>query len=236
MFFRIIIFTFFLSPFLCQSKDLEAQLNTADSLFEKQKYTEALSQYQDIFDQGQASSAMLAKMAFINEGLGNEVEALYYLEQYYRTTSNRKALEKIRELADEHQLSGYQFSDEAFFVDHLSTYRLEIISGLLGLSACLLILMFLKSARGYKSIPWIMGQVIFAGFAFVLINNTFKTREAIISDGVTTIMEGPSSASSAIVSTKPGDKVKLVQDDELWTLIEAENERGFVRSNKLLPL
>ena len=66
--------------FWCAILNLNAQnslLNTADSLFSQQKYTEALNLYEEIYTSGRASSAMLLKMAFIQDGLNNYADALF---------------------------------------------------------------------------------------------------------------------------------------------------------------
>ncbi|MGB3465691.1 MAG: hypothetical protein WBA74_10490, partial [Cyclobacteriaceae bacterium] len=54
------------------------RLTTADSLFQAKKYTESFELYEQIIVEDMAySPAMLLKMAFIKEGLGDYSNALY---------------------------------------------------------------------------------------------------------------------------------------------------------------
>jgi hypothetical protein len=65
----------------------EERLQRADSLFEQREYTEAFSLYNTLLATDRVCSpAMLMKMAYIQEGLGDYSEALYYLNQYFLIT------------------------------------------------------------------------------------------------------------------------------------------------------
>src|SRR5699024_6607043 len=106
----------------------ESILKKADSLFEANRYTQSLALYHQLFKEQDAySPQMLLKMAFINEGLGNYSKALYYLNIYYLKTSDKEVRLKIEELAEKHQLSGYQFTDVDFFLNFYHRYLSELI-------------------------------------------------------------------------------------------------------------
>ena len=77
----------------------EQQLIHADSLFEANKYTESFEVYNTVLEQGDYTPGMLLKMAFIKEGLGDVSGAMYFLNQYYNLTSNKKVLAKLEEIA-----------------------------------------------------------------------------------------------------------------------------------------
>src|SRR4051794_12076098 len=89
----------FLSTFLlheAHSQSNAEKLNKADSLFYKQKYTSALSLYEEILETSdQFSLQMLLKAAFIEEALGDYTTSLYYLNLYYKYHPNKKVLEKM---------------------------------------------------------------------------------------------------------------------------------------------
>src|SRR5688500_9317335 len=84
------------------------QLQKADSLFAQHQYTEAFKIYQQLLHrQEKYSPQMLLKMAFIQEGLKNYTQALYFLHLYHTKYPSRLALRKIEELARAHKLTGY---------------------------------------------------------------------------------------------------------------------------------
>ncbi len=236
MFFRILIsFSLLTCFFTGKSNDLD-NTNTADSLFKSKKYTEAFSIYSEIYDQGYASPAMLAKMAFIKEGLGNYTEALFYLDNYYKKTSNKKVLEKMSELAEENDLSGYEFSDYKFMINNLNKYDDLLIMGFLALSLLTLAIIYFKSPKGSSAIPWVMLQIFLLLPAVLLINGFFNENEAIIKQDQTVLMQGPSAGSEPIELISKGNKVKILESDVIWTKIITGDTEAYIRSNRLLKL
>src|ERR1041385_2293304 len=75
------------------SQVFEYRLKMADSLYLKKQYTQSLELYREIFDQHSYSPAMLLKMAYIEEGLGQNPMALYYINLYYEITHDPSALQ-----------------------------------------------------------------------------------------------------------------------------------------------
>ncbi len=57
------------------------------------------------------SPAVLMKMAFIQESLGDYSEALYYLNEYFLLTSDEGAVQKMQQLSEQHSLRGYAYTD-----------------------------------------------------------------------------------------------------------------------------
>ena len=236
MFFRII---FFISLIGLTFKGFCVEnmtLFSADSLFNSKKYTEAFDQYKDIYDAGQASPAMLGKMAFIQEGLGNYTSALYYLDHYYKKTSNKKVLEKMQDLANENDLAGYNFSDYKFFTNNINKYQQQIIGGLSALSIFILALIYYKNPKGYKAVPWITLQMIVFLPIMLIVNGFFEQNEGIIKDDQTVLMEAPSAASEPIELISKGHKVKVLDSSPVWTRIQFGEKEAYIRSNRLLRL
>ena len=75
----------------------------ADSLFQEKKYMEALTQYDSVFNAGFYTESMLLKMAYINEGLGRNEDAIYYLKFLNRENPSLELQSKIEELAVENE-------------------------------------------------------------------------------------------------------------------------------------
>ncbi len=165
----ILFFLFFVVLIL----PLNAQsLAEADSLFKEGKYTESFDVYQNILtEQKQASPSMLLKMAYIKEGLGGFSDALYYLNLYYLKTADRKVLDKMEEMAEKKNVSGYTFNDFEFIQTLFYKYYHTIILFLLATS-----LLFLAGAYYLKfkkkSNPGLtaIGMVITLGLLFYVLN------------------------------------------------------------------
>jgi tetratricopeptide (TPR) repeat protein len=110
----LVPFLLWFGPVLGQTA--EALLHQADTLFRARRYTESLRTYEQILQgSGQATPAMLLRMAFIEEGLGRYTEALYYLNLYYRRQPRQAVAVKMEDMAARYNLAGYQFSDLDFF-------------------------------------------------------------------------------------------------------------------------
>src|SRR5690554_1345453 len=99
----------------------ESTLQKADSLFATKNYQEALVIYKEILQEDQAfSPAMLLKMAFISEGLGDYPGTTLYLSKYYDYNPSPQLPEKIKELTNQTSLSGYAISDRQRFLNILA--------------------------------------------------------------------------------------------------------------------
>ena len=78
-------------------KDL---LNKGDSLFKLKKYVDAKKVYENLFyEKNYFSDAMLLKLSFIEEGIGNYDKALIYLSKHYNQTHNKETSTKIKSIA-----------------------------------------------------------------------------------------------------------------------------------------
>src|SRR6188768_2506509 len=95
------------------------RLRLADSLFLAKRYTQSMELYRSVFAQHEYSPAMLLRMAYIEEGLNQTGQALYYLNLYYEATRDKAVLEKMEEVATKYNLEGYRQTDAmlAFYQD-----------------------------------------------------------------------------------------------------------------------
>lgn len=233
---RIIFIAIILTTGSISLKAQEAELSTADSLFSKQKYTEALKKYENIFRQNLASPAMLARMAFIEEGLGNYSESLYYLNLYFLKTSDKAALSKMRELAEQHGLQGYEYSDKRFLLNFLQKYQQEFLLVLLALSLFLLAYGFNKRRHQERPVTSLVFQIIVLILIGTYSNNLFFEKKAIIGNDHALLMTGPSAGAEPIDYIGKGNKVTVLKADELWTKISWNESEAYIRSKNLKML
>lgn len=214
----------------------KTELSTADSLFMNQKYTEAYETYEKIFNENQASPAMLTRMAFIQEGLGNYANALYYLNLYYLQSSDRDALTKMREIAEEHNLSGYEYSDFKFFENFIRKYQMEISFCLMAFSLFILGYSFRKTKKDER--PAIsLGVQLIALIALLAINNElFIKDKGIINQDQSILMSGPSAGAEPIEAIGLGNKVTILETDELWSKIIWNDSEAYIRNKNVRKL
>ncbi|MFT4737113.1 MAG: hypothetical protein ACI8QD_001754 [Cyclobacteriaceae bacterium] len=211
-------------------------LSTGDSLFEQKKYTEALDIYVDLYQEKMSSPAMLLRMSYIYEGLKQEVQALYYLNQYYRLTADRDVLTKIAGLADNKNLSGYEYSDVDYILGFFSKYQLQIVLFLISILALSTVLTWKRQKAELSVIPPVILQVCVLALLFTFGNGLLDKSTGIIQTGNTPLMLGPSAGAEAITLVEKGHKVTILDRDEIWTKISWGERVGYIRNHRILPI
>lgn len=227
-FFTIFAFFLFNLPSLSATS-----LNQADSLFEAKKYTEALEVYENIFQNEQASPSMLLKMAFIQEGLENYVDALYYLNLYYAKSGNKKALVKMQEIATANELEGYEFTDQDYILNIISKNKLLIQITLLIFSLLLFVFIIRKFKKKESTRLALIFQVFILVIFFIFNNEFFATDRAIVLDDHTLLRSAPSAAAEPLESIKKGHRVRVLEQSEVWVKIEWNDQSAYLRKGRI---
>ncbi len=212
-----------------------SRLQEADSLFANQQYTESFKIYEQLYaDANMASAAMLLKMAFIQEGLGEYSEALYYLSEYYLMTSDDAAVEKITKLSQEHNLRGYEFTDFDLIQSFIKKNQYIFIYILLAI-ALVGLTYFVITTKKLKEKPYGFGitYALLLGLLFYLTNFPLVPEHAIITASNTYIMTGPSAGAEVLRVSDKGHRVKVSGQEDVWTKIEWNGETAFVRQDNL---
>ncbi len=227
-FFIILAFFLFKTPSLSAS-----ELNQADSLFAAKKYTEALEIYGNIFQEGQVSPSMLLKMAFIEEGLENYVEALYYLNLYYVKSGNKKALVKMQEIAQANNLVGYEFTDRDYILNVISKNKLIIQVTLLVFSLILLVYIIRKFKKNESVRLALSFQVLILAVLLVFNNEMFTTERAIVLNDHTLLRSAPSAAAEPLESIEKGHRVRVLEQSDIWVKIEWNDQSAYLRKGRI---
>lgn len=210
-------------------------LQQADSLFAEKQYTESIKLYEQLYLEAEmASPAMLLKMAFIQEGLGEFSEALYYLSQYYLLTSDETVVQKIKDLSEEHNLRGYDFTDLDYIQVYLKKYQYLFIYILLAIALSGLAYFFLKG-RKQPDKPYGFGvaYLVLLALLFYLTNFSLSPAHAVIVDSNTYIMTAPSAGAEVVKISEKGHKVKVAGQQDVWMQIEWNGEIAFIRQDNL---
>lgn len=122
------------------------QIKQADSLFAGGDFTGSLEMYEQVLSQsGKASPGILLKIAYIQEGLKDYTKALYYLSLYYSYKPSGQIIDRMKDIASEHKLKGYEFEDVDFFMVLYERYYVHI--ALILLLICFISLASLASRK-----------------------------------------------------------------------------------------
>ena len=210
-------------------------LEIADSLFQEKKYTESYQIYEAIFEtSSKYSASMLLKMAFIKEGLGDYSMALYFLDYYYQKTANKSVLRKMDELAEQHGLTGYNYSDLDLMISYWHKYHIPSLVVLVLLCILSLLSLLYRYRKGFNIVgTMVLLCLLLVLTAFMINFGLDRPRGIIIADN-TYIMEDPSSASDLVDIVGKGHKVKIRGKDDVWYKIEWQDETAWIRENNLI--
>ena len=223
----------FITSLPTQAKASEAELISADSLYQKKQYTQALKKYNKIFSEGYSSPSMLLKMARINEGKKELGLSLYYLEKYYQLTQNKKVLTYAEKLAEENKLSGFSY-DFSFFVNYF--YKFSRVYGLAAL-CLLLVVWMLRYARKENKNKGSFGTIALLLIIFAAAINNYQGQQYVIStEAPTYMMEGPSSASPMLQYIQQPAKMTLIGEVDKWSEVVMEEKRGYIQTDDLKKL
>jgi hypothetical protein len=213
------------------------RLKTADSLYQMKKYTQSFEHYKEILNQKKYSPAMLLKMGYIQEGLGNIGEAMYYLNLYFLATNDKAVLEKMEQLADKFNLEGYETSDADRVLTFYHDYYTQISFGLAALSIFLLSIIFYTKVRLHeKPIAGVIFLIVFLTAFFIHINFGHSIKTGIISKANTYVMDGPSPGASLVTITSGGHRVEVIGKKDVWLKIRWNGEIAYVKENSLLAI
>ena len=232
MFLRLIVLFFFLFS-ISMAEANEKLKQQADSLFSNQKYTEAFELYEKVFLDGAYSESMLLRMAFIKDGLGNYVDALYYLDLYYKLSADKSAVTKIEEISSDNRLQGYQYDDTNFFKAILKKFTIEFQLALLSISLLLTAYIYRKRKQQERPTTATVFQVLVLMGLLFLTNSTFEVKYGIISQNNTLLRSGPSAGADPIEMIEKGHKVVILEQNPVWTKIKWSGEEVFLRNGKI---
>lgn len=210
------------------------QLTQGDSLFAKKQYTQSFDLYKVLYESGRYTPAMLLKMAYIQEGLGHISQSIYYLQLYYKATTDEQALHKIEELATKHNLDGYSTSVEGMFINTLQKYQLSIRLMLLSMGLFSFALIIYQKRKQYKPVGAGLATVFMMGLLFAHVNLFRAPEEGIVSSDQTYLMSGPSAGANVIAIIGEGHLLKIKDKKDVWLKVAWHDKNAYVKEDKLL--
>jgi hypothetical protein len=172
-------------------------------------------------------------MAFIKEGLGDFTLALYYLDFYFKVTSDNKVLSKMEELAGKHSLEGYKRSDTDYFVSLVARYRFYLMASLAALALLIGAMIYRRKKTHEKPVGWGIALVVVLLFMFTLVNFQLAPTKGILVANQVFLMSGPSAGSELIEVVSKGHQVTILREGDVWTKVEWKDQPVYVRAGKL---
>ncbi len=207
----------------------------ADSLFVRKDYTQALAVYENsIGKNGVASPAMLLKMAFVKESLGDYTQSLYYLNLYQRQNPRQQIALKMSELAAKHTLRGYEYNDWDFFLIFYQRYYPLAVIALAGLGCWLLAGMIRRKLRG-KFVSGRHGMALFVFLLGILValNLQFNDRQAIVARDYSYLMDAPSAGANLVRIVRKGHRLPIRGEHDIWLRTGWLGKTAYVRKQNV---
>ncbi len=229
----LIFFVLILQSFNCQAD--VANLAIADSLFNQRSYKEAMEIYRSNYQQGIYSSSMLLKMAFIEEGIGDNEQATIYLSKYYDLSPNPQAITKIKSLTGQDVLVGYEVSDAQRFLIFLAEYKEYIVGAL---TFFLLVSMISNWWTGRKidkrESYW---PTVFLIIVIFVANNFLEgPRTGLITSSPTFIVSKPTAGGELVEQVEPGHRVRIKSTKDNWYEIEWKEKLAYIKKENVTRL
>ncbi|MEH0157161.1 hypothetical protein V6R21_23820 [Limibacter armeniacum] len=232
----LLCFLLILNGKVSHAQNNETLLGSADSLFESGKYTSALKEYNLLLDKKKIyTPQMLLRMAYIHEADGDYTEALYFLNMYYGHTADRRVMQKMSDIANKHQLSGYKFTDYEYFgsVFHRNYMLFMVIGSIIGVA--LLALVFYKKHKGEPYLPAAISLALLMVVFLWLFNFGFNDQKAIVRTEHAFVADAPSAGAKRLYKLEKGERVDIKAVNDIWYKVSPSNDKEvFVRKNNLI--
>jgi len=229
----LIFFALILQSINCQA-DVN-DLKTADSLFNQRSYKEAMEIYRINYQEGLYSSAMLLKMAFIEEGIGDNEQATFYLSKFYDISPNPQVITKIKSLTGQSTLVGYEVSDAQRFLIFLTEYK-EYIVGLLTLFLFISLFSNWWTGRKVERKEAYWPTVILILTIFVTNNFLESPKTGLITSSPTVIVSKPTAGGELVDRVEPGHRVRIKSSKDNWFEIEWKEKSAFIKKENVTRL
>lgn len=234
--FMLKVFLFFiLFVQATNSQGITDELIRADSLFSNQNYKEAMGIYAEKYVEGVYSPAMLLKMAFVAEGIGDKEQATTYLGRYYDLKPDPLILSKLKTLTGQSTLWGYEINDQDRFLLFLSDSKHYLVGGLLLLLLVVTVRFVWKSRKKEESLTyWPIGLLI----GLILIANNFIRRpeSGLITQSPAFVVAKPTAGGALIDRVEPGHRVKILSEVDIWYEIDWKSKRAYIRKDQIIRL
>ena len=228
----ILIFLLLISS---HSRGNENLLFKGDSLFDLKKYYEAKKYYDSLyFNEELYTNSMLLKLSLIENELGNFEKSIYYLSKYTKNDDNEIVNQNLNNLISENNLETYSKSDYSFLLSVYNDNKQNLVVSFLIILFIIFCLNIIRRNRN-QNIIFIKTFFVLA-FITLLIINIKGGLDGIILNENTFIMNDPSSGSDVYKLIRKGEKIKIVNETDVWYEVELENQKKYIRKKNILKI
>ncbi len=232
--FIVLVGVFFVS-FYTDAQEKNSMLTHADSLFKGKQYTQSFDLYQELLKTKRYTPAMLLKMAFIQEGLGNPGLALYHLNLYYLASGDSQVLSKMTELANKNKLAGYDQPNTIQWTYLMEKYSPAVTCGLAALVIVMLALSIYQKRKGNK--PITAGIITLILIVMMGVNANLPVKHsAIIAQSRTFLMDGPSAGANVIGMVSDGHRLTILDKKDVWLKVKWMDKDAYVKENQIMSI
>ncbi|MES2518560.1 MAG: SH3 domain-containing protein [Bacteroidota bacterium] len=217
---KIIFFFIFNLSFiqLAKSQSDAKSLKKADSLYKVENFDAA----EAIFEKNRPklknpSAHYFLKLAAIKEKKGDFLNTLYFLNKAFEQEPNQKIIVKLNEIANLHELQGYELNDFNFLILFYKQYSGFLVALLLILGIYIFVILFIKK---YKSAYIPINQKIFLVVYLLgiglLLNLPDKYHQGIINHDGVYLRSEPSSAAQVESVIDRGNRLNVIGGNDIW--------------------
>jgi len=176
-------------------------------------------------------------MAYIEEGLGQNPMALYYINLYYEITHDQAALTKMEDMATKYNLTGYELSQSDRTVALIADYKPAIITVLSAICFVLVALMFYtikkKKVRPYMSFSFfILTAILLISFT----NRDLSQLNGITQNAPAYLMSGPSPGSHVVGVINEGNRPPIYGRSDVWVKVKWRDGFAYLKENQVLEV
>ena len=228
----ILIFLLLISS---HSRGNENLLFKGDSLFDLKKYYEAKKYYDSLyFNEELYTNSMLLKLSLIENELGNFEKSIYYLSKYTKNDDNEIVDRNINKLISENNLETYAKSDYSFLLSIYNDNKQNLVISFLIILFIIFCFNVIRRNRNQKII--FIKTFFVLAFITLLMINIKGGLDGIILNENTFIMNDPSSGSDVYKLIRKGEKIKIVNETDVWYEVELENQKKYIRKKNILKI
>lgn len=203
----------------------------ADSLFEAGQYDQAFPTYrQQVWRQRRASPELLLKMAYAQQQLGHYPAALLYLSMAQARQPRVRTWRQLAGLAAQHRLVGYPTTWQQELRVQVQRYFYPGLQALLaGAVVSAVWLLWRRSPRE----AW-LGYLAYVALLGAYLHFLRPTPVGLVARSGAVLMDGPGAGSAWLSTAAMGDRLPVLDRQDIWYRVRWQQREAFVRAADLL--
>ena len=217
---KIIFFLFLNLNFLQLAKSQMdvVLLKKADSLYKTENFNAAETIYEQSLSKiKNPSKSLFLKLANIKEKKGDYLKTLYFLNKSYEIDPTEKVLSKLNEIANLHELKGYELNDFNFLILFYKKYSGFLVAILLILGIYIFVILFIKKYKN-SHIPTNQKAflIVYLVGVSLLMNLPDKYHQGIINHDGVLLRSEPSAAANVMGEINKGNRLNIIGGNDIW--------------------